>query len=120
MRSKRRWVPAAVIGLTGSLLAVGSAPAQRTGITNKVEVREIDLGYELTDGRAKIRVILASGQALERVITDAAALETILRMTSLFSEGGGRMFAEVQGSTLEALDIEARRGGAYIGGGSKP
>jgi hypothetical protein len=70
------------------------------GATSKVEVRLVEVGYVLGQGGMKVRLSLATGQAVEFHPEDARDADALLRMTEMFVSGRARMFAELDGSNV--------------------
>jgi hypothetical protein len=97
------------IAMAGMGLAIGlwlaTPRAARGGVASKVEVRRLDIGHSMGRAGLKIRLALASGEALEYQTDDAASADAILRLADMFLAGRARMFAEVEGGTVRAVSL---------------
>jgi hypothetical protein len=96
----------------GAILAAGAilatsllAPTRAATITNKVEVQRVDVGHVLGQPGVKVRLTLQTREALEYRIEDAAETASVLAMVEIFLRGNVRMFAEVEGSTVRAVQL---------------
>ncbi len=72
---------------------------------NRVEVRQFEMACFPGKPGAKVRLTLATGIAVEYRVDDAVELETIRGLGAMFTAGGTRMFAEVDGSTVLSVQI---------------
>lgn len=93
------------IGCATCMWLAAASPAA-TVATNKMEVRQVELGYALGQPGVKLRLTLTSGQAVEYVAVDAREADAALRMTEMFVAGRARMFTELDGqNVVRALQI---------------
>jgi hypothetical protein len=96
---------AVAVGLAGSLMMHQPAASQ-TGISGRVEVKQVEAGFRLGGDSLRVRVYLLSGQALEYGTRDPDEIERILRLIAVFSAPGrSRLFAELEGNTLRSLQV---------------
>ena len=103
-----RWAGAIVIIVAcASAVAVGaSRPKQAEAAAgNRVEVRQFEMACFPGKPGAKVRLTLATGMAVEYRVDDAVEIATIQGLGAMFTAGGTRMFAEVDGSTVLSVQI---------------
>jgi hypothetical protein len=102
----RRMVAAAV-GL-GVLLGGDVVRAQR-GV-NKLPVREVEAALVMDTGALRIRLTLATGEALDYEIRDERTITNVLRFIEVGSNPSARLGAEIStdGRTLRALHLATR------------
>jgi hypothetical protein len=82
-----------------------SHTVQASSRGQKVEVRQFEMAYSPGKPGVKIRLTLATGQAFEYRVEDAAETETIGRLGSIFINGQARMFADVDGDVVLGVQI---------------
>jgi hypothetical protein len=105
-RLTRRRITIAIVGAGVAICPWLSAPrAARGAATSKVEVRRLDIGHSMGRAGIKIRLVLASGEALEFQTDEAAETDTILRLAETFLASRARMFAEVEGGAVRAVSL---------------
>ena len=63
------------------------------------------MAYSPGKAAVKIRLTLATGQAYEYRVEDAAEMETIGRLGSMFINGRARMFADVDEDVVLGVQI---------------
>jgi hypothetical protein len=96
---------AAVCGLVLVALNAGRVAAQRAGFSGKIEVRQIEIGHALGRDTLKIRVHLISGLAVDHDTKNQTDIDRILTLARIFAEGRSKLFAELSGNELTALDV---------------
>jgi hypothetical protein len=72
---------------------------------NRVEVRQFEMACFPGKPGAKVRLTLATGMAVEYRVDDPVEIETIRGLGAMFTAGGTRMFAEVDGSSVLSVQI---------------
>jgi hypothetical protein len=88
-------------------LAVGAPrPSRVLGASgSRVEVRQLEMACYPGKPGVRIRLTLATGQAVEYRADDPVEIETIQRLGAMFVAGGTRMFADVDGSTVLSVQV---------------
>jgi hypothetical protein len=81
------------------------APKHALTAATKLEVRTVDVGHVLGQAGVKVRLTLSNREAVEYRTEDAAETEAVLHMTDMFLRGTNRMFAEVEGSSVRAIQV---------------
>jgi hypothetical protein len=94
-------VPIAVAALL-VLAAVPPTRSQPRG--NKLEVKLLEAAYRLESETLRVRVTLATGEALE-FEAKPGSITPVLQMAEILGDKRGRMFAEVQEHTVKALQV---------------
>ena len=80
-----------------AIIIVFAAPLVADSAGNVVAVRQFEIGYRLGDaGMLRVRVTLASGEALEFTTTSPEETQTVLRLAGSFSSGRVEMTATVE------------------------
>jgi len=103
MKLWRLSVPLAAV--TGGLLLAASGREAASSTVTKIEVVQVELGYAVARPGVKVRLTLASHEAVEYRTEDAAEAEALLRMSDLFLSGRARMFAEVEGNAVRGVAV---------------
>ena len=95
--------------LIAILLAASPRPLSSEPAVNKVQVRELDLGFRLDDGGLKIRATLVTGLGVEYETRDAATIDALLRIAELHASGRAQLSAEIlSDGRFKSLDIAVR------------
>jgi hypothetical protein len=96
----------ALVAALTALLAVHQPAAGQTGITGRLEVKQVETGFRLGSDALRLRVHLVNGQAVEYDTRDAAEIERVLDLVGVFAAPGrSRLFAEVEGNLLKGLQV---------------
>lgn len=87
-------------------LAVPPARAQR-GYVNKMPVRHVEAALVLDSGALKIRLTLATGEALDYEVRDEKTIDRILKLIEVSAGSSMGLAAEIatDGRTLRALHL---------------
>ena len=94
-----------VIGLVVLLLAgVLVVSAQTPRLTTKFEVRFLEVGQVVGRTGLSIRVTLVTGQVVDYRV-DAEEGRTFLQLAQPFLEGRSRLYAELDGNRIVALQV---------------
>ena len=96
----------AVLGALVVAYAWGAAPSTTDGSwSNKVEVGQVEYGVAVGHPGISLRLTLLSGQAVEYRGDDSAEAAALIGMADLFLSGRARMFAEVEGTEVRAVQV---------------
>jgi hypothetical protein len=79
---------------------LAAAPHAASGATNKIQVRQVELGYAVGQPGLKVRLGLVGGQAVEYQTGDAREADSVLQMVGMFLSGQAQMFAELDGNSV--------------------
>jgi hypothetical protein len=106
-RARRRWATGLALGcaLATWPAASGRVAAQRAGFSGKIEVRQIEIGHQLNRESLKIRVTLITSMAVDHETKNDVDIQRIFAMARMFAEGRAKLFAELSGNELVALDV---------------
>ena len=101
---RARLMTALILLLT---LAAPPARAQRSSFVNKMPVRQVEAALVLDTGALKIRLTLATGEALDYEVRDEQTIDRVLKFVEVSSESGMGLAAEIatDGRTLRALHL---------------
>ena len=101
---RARLMTAMILLLT---LAPPAARAQRSSFVNKMPVRQVEAALVLDTGALKIRLTLATGEALDYEVRDEQTIDRVLKFVEVSSESGMGLAAEIatDGRTLRALHL---------------
>ena len=103
-----------VVGVVLGLVLL-TGPTVRAQRVNKFDVRQVEAALVLDSGALRVRLTLATGQALDYEVRDEGTIDKVLRFIDVGSNGGNGLAAEIStdGRTLRALhlvsDIRGRR-----------
>jgi hypothetical protein len=88
-------------------LAVPTARAQRGGFVNKMPVRHVEAALVLDTGALKVRLTLATGEALDYELRDEALIAKVLKFIEVSAGSNMGLAAEIatDGRTLRALHL---------------
>jgi hypothetical protein len=103
MRLRR--VRPAIVGMSLLVCIALAAPERAMTAATKVQVRSIDVGHVRGQPGVKVRLTLHTGEAVEYRTEDAADTTAVLRMAEIFLAGNARMFAEVDGAAVRAIQV---------------
>ena len=109
MMTRRGVVLTVVVAL--ALALSGPAVRAQRGV-NKLPVRQVEAALVMADGTLKIRLTLATNQALDYDIRDQDTVTRVLQFIQVSSASSVELAAEVStdGRTLRALHLVSGRG----------
>jgi hypothetical protein len=84
-------------------LVVAASPMSGKAVVNKVEVKGLELGYRVGDAGLRVRLTLASHEAVEYNTDDPAEVERIVQLVQACGSSRARMFAEIERSSLRVI-----------------
>lgn len=98
----------APLALALLLLAAAARPAGAEGV-NKIKVDKVEAAVVIATGNLKVRLNLATAQALDYEFKDPDVTERVLKLIEIGTRPGGTLFAEVStdGRSLRALHVAA-------------
>ena len=102
-RSLRKLIGAGIGCLACVWLA--ASPHAASGAINKVQVRQVELGYAVGQPGLKVRLGLVGGQAVEYQTWDAREADSVLLMVGMFLSGRAQMYAELDGNIVRGVQI---------------
>src|SRR5262245_45370963 len=85
---------------------------QRGGYANKLPVRQVEAALVMETGTLKVRLTLATNEALDYEVRDEAMIDRVLRFIEVSSSAGLDLAAEVstEGKKLRALHLASAEG----------
>jgi hypothetical protein len=111
-RPRTSWALVLAI-LGGTIFGVSSGAAPRVELGRQgVQVRQLEMGYRLTDDSLRIRTHLVTGMAVEYRTTKAEEIDRILKFSDLLASGRAQLFVEIEAtrSKRSTLQFPRRRG----------
>jgi hypothetical protein len=82
-----------------------SSSQDRRFFVNRIAVRQVEMGFRLGGAPLRVRLLLASGEAIEQELSEGTDVEYFLSLTRILGSGGGRMFAEVRDGELVGVQM---------------
>ena len=78
--------------------------------TSIIAVRQLEIGYNLGEGATlRLRITVASGEAIDYTTSSVEETQTLLRLTELFSSGRADLTASVDNHKVRSLRCTIRR-----------
>jgi hypothetical protein len=89
------------------LLSLAPPARAQRGYGNKLPVRQVEAALIMESGALKVRLTLATGEALDYEVRDEAMITKVLKFIEVSSGSGLSLAAEIatDGHTLRALHL---------------